>query len=191
VKTTTILRARNEVYSNGWKFKKHARSHPVGRKRTQCLNQNEARVRTRSYNVFKQQRFDEFRRRQEGSPCMFYMPKTNKMVSRSAPELFGMAQTPAALRVRPYPFGIRIRQPESPSRRVSELENELKEHRDMCEGRFELNLSSCIPDHTNEAPFPVSTGYPSVFFLDVNVFKRRRLKAPMPQWPSKTTSSKR
>ncbi|KAH8798828.1 hypothetical protein F5882DRAFT_457869 [Hyaloscypha sp. PMI_1271] len=70
---------------------------------------------------------------------------------------------------------------ESLARRVSELENEFREHRDMCEGRVESNSSSCIPDHTNEAPFRASTGFPSVYFLDVNVFKRRRLKAPMPQ----------
>jgi hypothetical protein len=70
---------------------------------------------------------------------------------------------------------------ESLARRVSELENELKDHRDMCEGRVESNSSSRAPGHTNEAPFPASTAFPSVFFLDVNVFKRRRLKAPMPQ----------
>jgi hypothetical protein len=70
---------------------------------------------------------------------------------------------------------------ESLARRVSELENELREHRELCEGRVESDSSSRIPDHTNEAAFPGSTAFPSVFFLDVNVFKRRRLKAPKPQ----------
>jgi len=86
-----------------------------------------------------------------------------------------------ACTVRPYPFDIRIRQPGITG--MARLSNGkwLREHRDTCEGSVESNSSSCIPDHTNEAPFPVSTGYPSVFFLDVNVFKRRRLKAPMPQ----------
>jgi len=70
---------------------------------------------------------------------------------------------------------------ESLARRVSELENELREHRDTCEGRIESDSASRVQDHTNESAFPGSTAFPSVFFLDVNVFKRRRLKAPRPQ----------
>jgi hypothetical protein len=70
---------------------------------------------------------------------------------------------------------------ESVVRRVSELENELREHRELCEGRFGSVPMSHIPDHTHEAALPSSTTFPSVFFLDVNVFKRRRLKAPRPQ----------
>lgn len=69
---------------------------------------------------------------------------------------------------------------ESLARRVTELENELREHRDIFEGR-ESDPSSRVRDHTNEAAFPGSTAFPSVFFLDVNVFKRRRLKAPKPE----------
>jgi len=70
---------------------------------------------------------------------------------------------------------------ESVVRRVSELENELREHRELCEGRFGSVPMSHIPDHAHEAALPASTTFPSVFFLDVNVFKRRRLKAPRPQ----------
>jgi hypothetical protein len=101
-----------------------------------------------------------------------------------------MPQTPAALRVRPYPFDIRIRQPGIAGTASLGTGKWLREHRDMCEGRLESNLSSCIPDHTNEAPFPASTGFPSVFFLDVNVFKRHRLKAPMPQMATQDSISK-
>jgi hypothetical protein len=70
---------------------------------------------------------------------------------------------------------------ETLAQRVSELQNELREHRDMCEERFNSNSSSRVPDHMNEAAFQGSTASPSVFFLDVNVFKYRRLKAPKPQ----------
>lgn len=70
---------------------------------------------------------------------------------------------------------------ESLVRRVSELENELREHRELCEEGFGSVPMSHVPDHTHEAALPGSTTFPSVFFLDVNVFKRRRLKAPKPQ----------
>ncbi len=70
---------------------------------------------------------------------------------------------------------------ESLVRRVSDLGNELKEHRELFEGRFGSFHMSHVPEHTQEAAFPGSTTFPSVFFLDVNVFKRRGLKSPEPQ----------
>lgn len=70
---------------------------------------------------------------------------------------------------------------DSLARRVSELENELREHRDTCEGRIDSDSASRVYDQMNGSAFPGSTAFPSVFFLDVNVFKRRRLKAPRPQ----------
>ena len=73
---------------------------------------------------------------------------------------------------------------ESLARRVTELENELREHRELSEGRNGSNSSPGIQDHASarryEKGFPGSTAFPSVFFLDVNVFKRRRLKGPRP-----------
>lgn len=64
------------------------------------------------------------------------------------------------------------------------LENELREHRELCEGRAGSE-SSRAPDPAsggrNEVHFLSSTAFPSVFFLDVNIFKRRSLKAPRPQ----------
>jgi hypothetical protein len=75
---------------------------------------------------------------------------------------------------------------ESLSRRVANLEQELSEHRATCGPRegFQDNNHAFTSDggeSKDKGAFLGSTAFPSVFFLDVNVFRRHRLKAPKPQ----------
>jgi hypothetical protein len=84
----------------------------------------------------------------------------------------------------PIPSALAPDNLESLGRRISDLENELREHRELCEGQARSESSrvpNAAPEGRNEAHFLSSAPFPNSFFLDVNVFKRRRLKAPRPQ----------
>ncbi|KUJ19923.1 uncharacterized protein LY89DRAFT_731169 [Mollisia scopiformis] len=74
---------------------------------------------------------------------------------------------------------------ESLARRLSNLEHEMNEHRALCETKVDnrgQGFNSEVDDvNTDGYAFPGSSAFPSVFFLDVNVFRRHRLKAPTPQ----------
>jgi hypothetical protein len=74
---------------------------------------------------------------------------------------------------------------ESLARRLTNLEHEMNEHRAICESRSDKSPQQHKPEiddvRTDGYAFPGSSAFPSVFFLDVNVFRRHKLKVPTPQ----------
>lgn len=74
---------------------------------------------------------------------------------------------------------------ESLARRLTSLEQEMAEHRATCEAGFDCQPLRNRQDSdaaTREGyAFPAPSNFPSSFFLDVNVFRRHRMKAPKPQ----------
>lgn len=124
--------------------------------------------------------------RQKALYACFLCRRQNKGCDKALPSCSACSRLHRVCRYDTNPSSAAPESIESLSRRVASLEQELSEHRAACgpcEGSQDSihAYASSSRESKDKDAFFGSTAFPSVFFLDVNVFRRHRLKAPKPQ----------